>query len=336
MDDKRDRKIDILRFIAIFCIILAHSQPPELIFQLRNFDVTLMVFLSGISFYLSNRDRKINFTQYAAKRFKRLIIPTWGFLTLFFIFFYLLSKLFANDYYFTIKDIFMSYSMISGIGYVWIMRVFFVVAIICPLILGFSNRIKNNLIYFSTLIFVYIVYSLLLHFNSSLQGIIGTLFNTIILQSIGYSLIAAFGIRFLTMSKRYITYSCLLFFSIFILLMVSNGFRPTQDFKYPPTLYYFSYGLFISLFLYLLLKESSFIYKVLYNRQIFFLAENSLVLYFWHIIPVYLLEIFNDYLAVISLNFITRFLFIIFIAIPLTFFHVQVKEKIKSFAMQLS
>ena len=48
---ERDYKIDILRFIAIICIILSHTKPPETIFLLRNFDVTLMVMIMGASFY---------------------------------------------------------------------------------------------------------------------------------------------------------------------------------------------------------------------------------------------------------------------------------------------
>ena len=58
---ERDYKIDILRFIAIICIILSHTKPPETIFLLRNFDVTLMVMIMGASFYLSNNNKNINY-----------------------------------------------------------------------------------------------------------------------------------------------------------------------------------------------------------------------------------------------------------------------------------
>ncbi|PAK50013.1 acyltransferase family protein, partial [Priestia megaterium] len=70
---KRDERIDILRAIAILCIILAHSNPMGVIFQLRNFDVTMMVFLMGSSFFLSNQKKTINYGNYVIKRFKRLI-----------------------------------------------------------------------------------------------------------------------------------------------------------------------------------------------------------------------------------------------------------------------
>ena len=78
---ERDKKIDILRFIAMLCIILAHSQPNTFIFQIRNFDVPLIIILMGASFYISRKE--IGFMDYVKKRFKRLVLPTWKFLTFF-------------------------------------------------------------------------------------------------------------------------------------------------------------------------------------------------------------------------------------------------------------
>lgn len=46
--NRRDTSIDILRFIAISGIILAHSNPGTFLTQLRGFDVVLMVFLSAV------------------------------------------------------------------------------------------------------------------------------------------------------------------------------------------------------------------------------------------------------------------------------------------------
>lgn len=40
--------IDFLKLVGLFCIILAHVGPPAVVMQLRNFDVPLMVILSGM------------------------------------------------------------------------------------------------------------------------------------------------------------------------------------------------------------------------------------------------------------------------------------------------
>ncbi len=46
----RDTRIDFLRFVGLIMIIFAHVNPPAVLFQLRNFDVPLMVLISGVSF----------------------------------------------------------------------------------------------------------------------------------------------------------------------------------------------------------------------------------------------------------------------------------------------
>lgn len=45
----RDQSIDLLRFIALTGIIIVHIHPSAFWIQLRNFDVPLLVFLSGVS-----------------------------------------------------------------------------------------------------------------------------------------------------------------------------------------------------------------------------------------------------------------------------------------------
>ena len=55
---KRDYQIDILRAIALFCIICAHVSPPSLLIQFRSFDVPMMVFLSGVVFIPSWKRNK--------------------------------------------------------------------------------------------------------------------------------------------------------------------------------------------------------------------------------------------------------------------------------------
>lgn len=53
---KRDISIDILRFIVISLIILAHVNPPDTILNIRCFDVSLMLFVSGLIMSKRNPD----------------------------------------------------------------------------------------------------------------------------------------------------------------------------------------------------------------------------------------------------------------------------------------
>lgn len=83
----RKKNIDILKSIGLICIILAHVNPPKIIFQARNFDVVLMIIISSYLFFCSSSkiDSFSAYIQYVWKRIKRLLFPTWIFLTLFFL-----------------------------------------------------------------------------------------------------------------------------------------------------------------------------------------------------------------------------------------------------------
>lgn len=50
---QRNMTIDVMRVMGLLLIILAHVNPPGILFQFRTFDVPMMIFVSGVSFYLS-------------------------------------------------------------------------------------------------------------------------------------------------------------------------------------------------------------------------------------------------------------------------------------------
>lgn len=326
MVKERDYKIDILRFIAIVCIILAHTSPPGIIFVLRNFDVTLMVMIMGTSYYLSSNGKNINYLNYVRKRFNRLIIPTWIFLTIFFTIFYIISLITNSEFEFGFKSILGSYSLLGGIGYVWIMMVFFLVAILNPIILCMSNKVKSNTRYFLGLLLMYIVYLLLVSINSKLNGLIKVIFQNIIVYSIGWGLIAAIGIRLKRLNKKELFIYAGIFLLIFVFFMFKYNFESTQNYKYPPTMYYISYGIFMS-FVLLIILDIKYIYNLFNNNFVKYISTNSLWLYLWHIIPIYILDIYGEYVAIFNNNFITRFIFIFVFSLIVTVMHQKVKDK---------
>src|SRR5690606_10664450 len=97
-----------------------------------------------------------------------------------------------------------------------------------------------------------------------------------------------------------------------------NGFEPTQEFKYPPSLYYLSYGAFISFLLYYLLGFR-LVNKMLDIKPVIWLSKRSLELYFNHTIPIYVLVFFGASLPFINSSFVTRFLFLLTMAIILIY-----------------
>ena len=80
-EDSKNRMeyIDFLKFIGLTCIIIAHVNPPEWLFFLRNFDVPLMVVVSAIlgqkSFQKQKR-KNSHYIEFYMNRIKRLVFPT--------------------------------------------------------------------------------------------------------------------------------------------------------------------------------------------------------------------------------------------------------------------
>lgn len=314
---KRDKKIDILRAIALFGIIIAHVNPPDILAQLRSFDVPLMAMLMGTSFYLTNKDREVSYLSYIIKRVKRLLIPTWQFLTIFFVLFFVVSLIADEPFYFGLEKIIQSYTLIGGIGYVWIVGVFLLVALLNPVLLMMSKKVNSNVNYFLILTAVYLVYLVLVQVLHVLDGFSDILYRSVVLYTIGYGLIAAIGIRIKQLSRKEIGALTVLFLCIYVFLMFQNDFALTSIAKYPPTMYYLSYAFFASLFLYLLL-DRKMIYKIFDNKFISFNSENSFWIYLWHIIPVYIISLFGNDIPFIEYNFVTRLLFVFSIACLLT------------------
>ena len=56
-------------------------------------------------------------------------------MTIFFTAFLILALITHTNFEFGVKSIISSYALIEGIGYVWIMRVFFLIALVNPIIL---------------------------------------------------------------------------------------------------------------------------------------------------------------------------------------------------------
>ena len=282
----RDDRIDILRFIGLAMIIFAHVDPPELLFQLRNFDVPLMVLVSAMSFGLSYKSSE-SYSSYVWKRIKRLVFPVWIFLTGYFIALLVFNP--GSDEL-EPSTLINTYTLLHGIGYVWIIRVFLLVALASPFIFSWHQKTQNNGKYFLTLTIFFLIYELLRYLSLPLiqQGT-GELVSAAVLYIIPYGIIFAIGLRMGQLNKRQLQFINLLSLVTFTLialwLLIRNGqFMPTQEFKYPPSIYYLSYALFISSLLWIYSQGIDHLFQQLkLKKLVLFIASNSIWVYLWHI-----------------------------------------------------
>ncbi|MDI1360964.1 acyltransferase [Methylotenera sp.] len=281
----RFEKLDLLRFVGLSMIILAHSSPGSVIFQLRNFDVPLMVLLSGAVFGLSYKGE--NYFAYVWKRFKRLVLPVWVFLTVYFSAIYITGYQLNSVSY---DVIFNTYALLSGIGYVWVIRVFLLVALIAPVLYWLNKKQTSTSVYLVALLSIYLIYEFFVFTNSELLEKAPESFT---LQSIfllvGYGCVFALGLRMPLLKTRailllagffFITFTSYLLYYIF----TTGHLKYTQAFKYPPTGYYFSYALFAGFILWVF-SDRLYAYsvKIRLSKFILFIAKNSIWIYMWHI-----------------------------------------------------
>lgn len=134
--ENRDFYVDFLRAVGFISIVMVHCNIPDALYMVNLFNVPLMVVVSGL---VSNSSKNRNYTQYLLARFKRLLIPTWIFVTVYLIFLYALTQCGVIIFFtFNKNNILCSYLLLDsesgGIGFVWIIRVFLLTMLVTPFI----------------------------------------------------------------------------------------------------------------------------------------------------------------------------------------------------------
>ncbi len=308
----RDDRVDILRFIGLAMIVFAHVGPPGILFQLRNFDVPLMVLVSGMSFGLSYKAKE-PYREYVWKRVKRLVFPVWIFLTIYFI---AQLVIYPGSTELNFRTILTSYALDSGIGYVWIIKVFLLVAIVSPFLYLWHKNTQADSKYFFVLAICFLIYEFLRYLSLPyIQEGVGKIASSVVLYVVPYAIIFSVGLRMLQMNKKQLfTLSFVslgtLFFVGLGLFFQSEKVVTTQALKYPPSIYYFSYALFVSSLLWIYSGQIGLVFERAKLKNLFlFIANNSIWVYLWHIPLV----------KVIHMNFLLKYLIVFIVAVAITY-----------------
>ena len=282
----RRNELDFLKTLGLLCIILAHVNPPAFVLQLRNFDVPMMLLLSGILARMSfeRSASPISPIAYIGKRFCRLVLPTWLFLMVYFLFLLFFDTLPSSTKIlrsFLLGD--------SSIGYVWIVSVYMVCAALTP----FAMHINlNNRVHVLLLATLYALHETLFHYRILLPY---DMLNDLLYYIIPYGLILILGLNYTQIShtkKRYILcISFLIYFCMAVCLYFTHGeYVPTQSFKYPARIYYLSYAVACS-FLLLDICSSHRDCRLFKSRIVRFVSSSSFWIYLWHILALKLITV---------------------------------------------
>lgn len=317
---QRDRTIDFLRALGLLLIVLAHVDPPEGLFQVRTFDVVLMVLVNGLSFQASWREEEA-YGHYVLRRFRRLILPTWAFVVPLLLALWVLSH-WVDAIQLTPADYVSTLTLTAGIGYVWIILIYFEMALLSPLFLRALKRWGMRR-YLLTLIAAAPLYELLAWVLPKGDTVPGYLARYLVQDPLGYGFVCALGIALRSMTLRQRDGVTLLAGLGWLGLGLARGFPPIQDWKYPPTFYYLAYGIAVSLLL-CRLAERPGAARLCALPGVEWLSRNSFWLYFWHIVPVLLLE----YGLVVLPLWPLRYLFVLAVALALTQAHNLVRARL--------
>lgn len=298
----RDEVIDILRFIGLVLIIMVHSkgspvQAGDTFFQIRVFDVPLMLFASGLAYSQKDCGR---YGDFIGKRSLRILVPCWLFLTLYF----LARALFSSWGWMQAvpwKEVLCSYLFLNvgSIGYVWIFRVFLLVMFLTPFLLYLEKHASPIQFILLTVVLFSIQFILVRVFRDSQSLFV----QQVLLYALGYSIPFLLGAKLKMASHK----DSLVAFGVLAVAFTAMALMKTrqdgtwlvmQQCKYPPGVYYLLYGAAVAALLWATRKFWS---PVLNCRLTRFIGSNTLWIYLWHI-P------FAPFVASLDIPYICRFL----------------------------
>lgn len=283
----RDPYIDLLRFVGLSLIILAHVTPPYVLGQLRSFDVPLMMFVSGLT--ASGKDIP-NYWDYVWKRTKRLIVPVWLFLAVYLTIFYVTQSLFLPEKYLTGRMIWRSFLLLDeSIGYVWIIRVFLLVMLITPLWVKLDNRFKNKWVFVLFVVCVFVANELIYALSQQTNNeVICVAIKDFLIYATAYSIPFLLGLRLRRCSRKdelAISATIVVLCVVGLIQMcIYKGLDISNSYKFPPRSYFILYGSAVSLLLWI---TRFWWIKIINFKPFIWIGQNTIWIYLWHM-PVVL------------------------------------------------
>lgn len=317
---KRDYKIDSLRCIGTLLVILAHmNNIPSTLQEIRAFDVVLLVFISGVSFaYTYNGD----YRKYIKKRVKRLVFPTYIMMILVFTISGLVCWILGREQLYSISKMLRSFAFLdNSMGYIWIVKVYMIIALMSPLLIMINTRLKTENTFILMIFGSMVIQKLLLNLikNVYILGI-----SDYLLYIIPYSCVYLVGIRLKENNWKFCKRFGLINFISFIILTAEIGEFVPSKYKYPPDIYFIVYGMIVTILL----------LKIIPNKKIKFIeyiSKNSFMLYLAHVPCILAYNLISSKLMYQILNYWwIEYIIVIFLSMIIVFILKFVGREFKS------
>ena len=322
---ERDGSVDFLRVLGLCLVTIVHvNNVPYLVKLLAYCGVPLMVFVSG----LCVKPSVMQFSWHVLfHRLKRLLVPLWIFLTFYWLVFYKLVN--PSSY-----EIIQSFALLGVAPYVWIIRIFIILACLTPLLVWIARKgdsiAKGGLFAVVLLVAQECLCHIYAHCSIFHIPVVKIFMRDYILYIIPYALIFMSAIFFKMADKK--KQLCCVSAAAVVLVGAVIYFRiSTTDwknaywlflYKYPPRYIYTLIGLFCVQLLYLFHRYYE---KIGSTKIVTWISKNSLWIYFYHIPCVQFIPFNESSLFSAKGAFVFEWLICIMIACMLTAMHNMIR-----------
>ncbi len=327
----RNYKIDNVRAIAMICIVLAHSGAPLVVNNFRSFDVIALVFLSSV---VININKTYDFKSYKSsitKRMKRLFVPTGIFVVLMTIFQFIAYRIAGRYELLTLKTVINSFLLCeNSIGYVWIMKVYFVNFAIAPFLIVLAKKLKyiwQYVLFVLIWMLIYIGCLVCYNINSQHSYVDWILINEWLLCCMFYLVIGLDAIYYKVndMWKKYgIAFWGIVFIGTCFFYKKDMYFSPAMD-KRPAGIQYLAYGMLITYILLKLVPDKEI-------KCFKWISMNSMEIYYTHTFVIFgiscvqsILKLDSDFFWI--LQFFMALVGALCISKCISFLKLQVEQK---------
>ncbi len=292
MTPQRDTTIDFLRGFAMILIILIHvtvyfrhDPVAYWLWEYSQVAVPIFIFCSAYVYFKRTKKEHIDFS-YFLQRTKRLVFPYYVFLFFLFLYTFFLKKTLIPFDAMAKKIFFLN---VSSRDLDWLVVLFLCFTVIMPLVHKYSKR----LLVFWTFIGVSALTSIVLLFTDiplSFRYSMWLPWSLVLV--ISYFVVHYENKRWFFPSILFLLFNTYLFSRE---LLISLGSSLTLiDNKYPPNMYYLSYGTFIMLLMYVFYRRYGSISGRI--QECFnFLSKYSYSIFFIHFLILYYFLDFTNY-----------------------------------------
>lgn len=210
--------------------------------------------------------------------------------------------------------------LLNGFGYLWIIRIFIIIAILAPFIVMFF---RTKTFYFDVSVIILSIFATtiadyyFIHMNNKYARYIVV---DILLPALTYSSIFILGYKwhaYTRFDKNTVGFVFLIFIIVaqVYMLFEQQGIIQPQNFKYPPTIIYISFSIVMIVILDFILKSCFDNTASSKYKCIIFLSSNTIWVYLWHIPIVEYFKLTDDklewyvkYAIVVCISFLITFL----------------------------